>query len=292
MNKTLKILIVAFLLGLILTSCGTYGFRFSNKGKYFKSELAEDFSNYKIRKVGIYVFSNGPEVDGKEYIKRVPGFTFLYTNPFTGRLGYSNDEVGMQREYFPPAICEDSEFKPSKENEIASKAFSENIKSELRAKGYEAEIVSELGHEGEIEYEKVIQNSKSKGFDAAFIVYYSGLKNWTEHGGTEIDRSYGGDGNTRTVATTKVIVSEGYMYLPNAVMSSTESGKILWSTRHYGLLERAHLFNLSGEDYNMVCTKEMLNYGAKDYKEASVKAVEILFRPKYWLKSYVALPGR
>ncbi len=70
-----KLLILILLMS--LSSCGIHGFRLGDKGKYFQSELSEDFFERKIKKIGVYVFSKGATIDGPTHLHSSMGWFFF-----------------------------------------------------------------------------------------------------------------------------------------------------------------------------------------------------------------------
>ena len=167
------------------------------------------------------------------------------------------------------------------------------IKSKLGEYGYRAETITDLGHNGDISVQQCILHARENRYDAAFVVYYSGLSRWTKFAGVTSRTSYDyATGTNTTINTTHVDVFNGYLYLPNATMFSSETGKVLWKNWYYGIYENAHLPNLSGETFTKVANSLIYPMTDEDYFKASTKVIETIFEPTAWPDSFKEFPKR
>ncbi len=205
-------------------------------------------------------------------------------------MSKDKESAGLSKAFFPERITQESVFEPAKSSAGPSFELALNIKRELVSKGYSANAVNDLGHDTRISIKDIISNARQNGFDAAFIVYYSGLDKWTSYSTTTYTPYYAGDGRYRHSKSVIYDVHKGFLYLPNAALIDTKDNSMLWSTQHYGLVEYAKVFNISGQPFNKVVTEAILPYGDKSYLEAAGLAKDMIFKPEFWPRSFIEFP--
>jgi hypothetical protein len=239
--RNLTLVFIVFLL--LLQGCGISGFMLSDRGQYFHTTICENFKEKKIEKIAVFVYSNGKNDEYSTY--------------------------SISKSYYPPKITKELVYNPDSTNSGPSMELALQIVDEFKEKGYYAKDIQELGHHGEIKYKNIIDVAKKQGFDAAFIVYYTGVNKRLFY------YSY----------------NYGYLYLPNAALFSTKNDELLWSTQFYGLVEKAHYLNFSGQGFNTVIMEVVNDFGDVTYPSAAKKAKDVLFKPKYFPKSYIEIPS-
>lgn len=276
---------------------GCTGLKMWEKGDYFQTELSKDYDINKVGKIGIYVYSDGETIDGSDrpfdVAELVEQIVLLPLQLASGSFSFGRSQIGFNTKFYPSSLTKETVMEPDTSNSGPSLELANKLKIKLGEFGYNPEIVTDLGHNGEISVEQCLAHAKENRYDAAFIVYYSGLSRWTKFGGTSTRTAYDyATGYNTTITTTLVDVFNGYLYLPNATMFSTESGEVLWKNWYYGIYEHAHLPNLAGETFTKVADDLIYPLTDDDYFKASTKAVEAMFAPTAWPDSFVELPKR
>lgn len=280
------------LIACVVSACipGCIGFRLWEKGKYFKTDRKEDFDQRGFSKVGIYVFSDGAPRDGKnDPFDAADVISSIISLPVTLMGGGSpvQSTGGVSKGYFPGPIKASSEFEPDTSNTGPSLELAAAVKKQLDDRGYKSEVVSDMPHSGTVTVESCLKDARDKGFDAAFIVNYTGLKSWTKYAGTTTE--YVG---RRTITRTNVQVFEGYLYLPSAAIFDVRKNDEVWQTSYYGIVEHAHTFNFSSEPFTEVVSDVVIANGADTFVAAAPLAAQSLLTPKYWPESYKEVPEK
>ncbi len=283
MKRLFQLSLYIFISAIVFNGCGLQGFRTWYKGKYFNSALAKDFKERDIKKIGVYVFSDGAAKDAKGGSRGFDGFLTNIYKPGFGTKGISKEDVSLDKKYYPEDVTLGSAFNPDTSNSGPSSELAIQIAKKLTAMGYVARDVLGLGHSGTVSLDQCIKDAKSKNYDAAFVVYYSGLDKWPEYSGKEI---------TSSLITTHVTIYDGFLYIPNAALFAVKDGARLWNNSYYGIVENAHFFNISAEPYTKLVHKAIIHNGDETYIKAAPKAVKLLFEPEYWQDSFAPLPIR
>lgn len=280
-----KSYIFIFIFSIILSSCGLPGFRTKDKDKIFHTTLNETFPDKKIDKIGVFVYSNGSAIEGlpKSDFK---GFRFLYQSGFGYSLAKTPEDLTIDRYDFPTKISNESVFNPDSSNSGPSSELASKVVNVLNDKGYSSKEILDLGHNNKIKCEEILARASKLGLDAVFVVYYTGIKKWYKFKGVDVAYGY----QSKTIIS-KIDSYSGFLYLPNAALISTKTGEILWSTQYYGLIQNAHYWNFSGQYFNQVAMDGLYEYGGDSYIEAAAKAADMIFKPKYWKKSFIEFPG-
>ena len=271
-------LLVTLILNLLLNVSCT-GLRIDRMHRYFKTSLVHNFKEQHIKKIGVYVFSNGASKDGTQPVWYDKVFTYLSL----GIVNLSNVDSFDQR-FFPPEIKYSSHFHPSDNLQGASNALAKDISSYLSTDGYAAQNLTKDISIKRPSVSDCLSDAQNKGFDAVFIVYYTGMYRWVKF---ESDNSYS------TINATVDVKSwdefDGFLYLPNAALFDVKTRKRLWSYAYYGLVQQAHIFNFLAP-YNSTCEIAIVNKGGSDYNSSAPLAAKMIFQPQYWPGSYTPLP--
>jgi len=260
-----------------LTGCT--GLRIGRMGRYYKTELAPNYKNVHIKKIGVYVFSNGRAKDGTQ----PPLFRKIL---FVLSLGIINDinVDSFDQRFFPPEIKAGSKFHPSPDLKDASHQLAMQVAAYLTNKGYSVQLENlPDGMKKPMVYD-CISDAAKKGFDAVFIVDYTGMYRWVKFKGSD---SYSTGSASFTVNSYDEYT--GFLYLPNAAMFDIKTGKRVWASSYYGLVQGAHLFNFLAP-YNVTSAVAVVNQGGSNSQNAAENAAKMIFKPKYWPGSFVDLP--
>ena len=276
---------------------GCTGLKMWEKGDYFQSELSSQFDINEVSRVGVYVYSDGDTKDGSDrpfdVAELVEQIVLLPLQLASGSLSFGRPQIGFNTKFYPSRVTVETVMEPDTANAGPSLELANKIQSRLKEYGYTAEVVTDLGHEGEISVQNCILHARDNNYDAAFVVYYAGLSRWTKFAGTTSRRSYDyATGRSTTITTTLVDVLNGYLYLPNVTMFSSETGNVLWKNWYYGIYENAHLPNLSGETFTKVADDLIYPLTDEDYFKAASKALDAIFEPAAWPDSFKEFPKR
>lgn len=289
-------LFIALVISSLLSS-GCTGLKMWEKGDYFQSDVAKDFDVNEVRRVGVYVYSNGEAIDGTsrpfDVTELLEQIVLLPVQLLSGSFTFGGPQIGFTTKFYPSKVTTETVMETDTSNAGPSLELANKIKSKLNEFGYLAETITDLGHDGDISVEQCIVHARENRYDAAFVVYYSGLSRWTKFAGTSTRTTYDYvSGTNTTINTTHVDVFNGYLYLPNTTMFATESGKVLWKNWYYGVYENAHIINLAGEEFTAVANSVIYPMADEDYFKASTKAVETIFAPTAWPDSFTEFPKR
>ncbi|MEO5931618.1 MAG: hypothetical protein ABIR47_16910, partial [Candidatus Kapaibacterium sp.] len=261
-----NIIKVILFVSLCSLTTGCAGLRFWDKGKFYQCELKDNIQTENIRTVGIYVYSNGEAVDGKEPARDaadVIGDVIMFPIKLLA-LGQidagSGTQVGMSKHFFPTKITKSLVLEPDTTNAGPSLELANAVKEEIASRGYNAKVVTDLGHSGKISVDQCLKHAKANGYDAIFVVNYTGLNRWTKYAGTDMVYGY----KTRTEIT-RVNVFDGYLYIPNSALLDATTGETLWSNSYYGLVEKAHLASPGSESFNQAVSNALVDNGDDTY---------------------------
>lgn len=280
----------AAMLAAIVIFPGCSGLKWWQQGRYFKTSVARDFKPADDQRIAVYVFSEGEAIDGTD--RPTDAFDIAETIISVPLMllggGIPNQtQIGISPAFYPDPITASAIFEPDTSNAGPSLELASAIREELNSRGFSAAVVTDLGHSGEIPLKSVLKDAKDKGYEQALVVYYSGLRKWTQYAGTE---TYSRGRNT--VVQTNVNQFNGFLFLPNAALLNTSNGRQLWSSSYYGLVENAHIINFSGEPFVKAVTDRIIVNGADDYMKAAVLAARSLFEPTAWTLGVAPFPGR
>lgn len=291
----MKPLLLLFLVGSIGLS-GCSGMKLWEQGDYFQSELTKEFEVDDMSRIGIYVFSDGESRDGTkkpfDAAELVEQIITLPLQILSGSFTIGMSQYGFSTKFFPPAVTADATFEPDTSNAGPSLELATQIKNELKSWGYNPEVVTDLGHRNEVSVAQCLEHARTKQYDGAFIVCYSGLVRWAEYAGTATTTVSSAVSGSSTVTTQLYNIVNGYLYLPNASFFDAKSGERLWNNWFYGIYENAHVFNVSDEPFTIVSDKVVLTMTDSDYFKAAGKAIGTLFRPLNWPDSFTEFPKR
>ncbi len=279
--KSSKLFIIATVIaGILFNSCSFTGMEVWKKGRYYHTEIADDFSERKIRKIGVYVFSEGGAVDGTQSsltagriisaIMLAPTFWGLF-------LLMPPTATGAQEYFFLDEITNNSEFNPVLDNAGPSLELGIQVSRRLQKIGYKAKVIEELGHKSKVNVDACIDNAKNKKYDAAMIVHYNAIEKWNYYG------------NLASIIFRMTEKNE-FLFVPNAALFDTKTREIIWKSSYYGLVENAHHFNIIGEPFSRPSNKAIMEMNANTYLEAAGKAADVLLNPSYWKGSFKSLP--
>ncbi|MDB5035216.1 MAG: hypothetical protein JWQ98_2457 [Chlorobi bacterium] len=246
-------LISLLLLGGFCTGCT--GLLSTDAGKYFHCERKGDIRTDNIKAVGIYTFSSGP---------------IIYAE-------------GLEPDLYPPEITGTTLLAPDTINTEPSRELARAIKRELELRGYKAPVMSGLGHSKAVNVNNCLADARSKGMDAVFITYYAGISSRWRYA-----RSTGRAPSLETTSTHR----NGYMYLPNSALFDARTGDLLWSNSYYGLVENAHVVNISNEGFIDIVPEALIETGDENFVGAASKAVKNIFTPPLWPDSFREFPVR
>jgi hypothetical protein len=279
------------LVAIMFLGTGCAGLRLWEKGRYFQTELSPGIKPDQIHNIGVYVYSDGEAVNGTEIpfdvFDLIGDILMFPIKLFSTGAHFNSTQVGLNSKFFTDEIRTGESFEPDTSNSGPSLELATAVQSQLKDLGYGAEIVTDLGHSKEISVEDCLAHAKKAGYDAVFIVHYTGMKSWTEFAGTQITEGY-----RSTLITTKIKIHNGYLFIPNAALFDTKSGQRLWATSNYGIVEHAHIPNLSGEPFIMVESSALIYNGDDDYFKAAPKAALMIFSPQMWKESFKEFPKR
>jgi hypothetical protein len=252
--------LIALLIVGTVTSSGCSGLFLWEKGKFYHSEVLDSatLAAKDIRTVGVYAFSDGDPVE----------HTMV---------------IGLSMSDWPSEVSSDASFDPDTSLAGPSLEISNAMVKQLNDRGYNATAVTDLGHNGDITVDQCLKNAQSHGYDGAFIIYYKGIKNWQQETGSSTA------GNITTINLTE---HDGFLYIPNATFFETKTGNQLWKNSYYGLVENAHLPNLSNQSFVKVVEQSMTDNDAGTYIEAAPKAASILLAPSLFPGTTKPFPGK
>lgn len=257
--------------------------------------LQEDFDPKNVRKVGVYVFSEGKQrsavrnsvwstqdaLDVFENIIAIP--IILVSAGGLGVRGYMMNVNKFDQSHYPPRVTRTAEFEPDTANAGPSLELSVKIQKELEERGYKAEVFTDLGHSEDITVKDCLAHARENKMDAAFVVCYRGITSWRKYTGSYIS------GDTRVL---QYKLWKGFLYLPNAGFFNAETEEMIWSNNYYGIVEEAHVMNFADEEFTQVIPEAIIENGGETYFEAAPPALEMIFSPKYWPGSQKPFPSR
>jgi hypothetical protein len=252
--------LLALLSIVTMVSSGCAGLFLWEKGKFYHSEAMDSATVVakNIQSVGVYAFSNGEAIE----------HTMM---------------IGLSMYDWPSEVTASSSFDPDTSLAGPSLEISNVVAKQLNERGYNAKAVSDLGHNGTITVEQCLKDAKAKGYDGAFIIHYSGVKNWQQNLGSTYS------GRTETIHLAE---HDGFLYIPNATFFETKTGDQIWKNSYYGLVENAHLFNFSNQSFVKVVESSMVNNDAGTYIGAAPKAVNVLLEPTLFPGTTKPFPSR
>lgn len=286
-----NLFIIAIVAVASMLSSGCAGLKLWQKGRHFQTSLDPAYAPDSVSKVAVYVFSEGEPIDGKDIpvdaLDVIGSILMLPIKLLSGDFSFGGTQIGLHQSFFPHKVATDLTMEPDMSNAGPSLELANNIREHLAEKGYPATVISTIEHKGEIPMSQVLAHARSEGYDAAFVVYYAGLKSWTEYAGTEVYTR----GRT-TVTQTNVNVYNGFLFLPNAGLFDVNTGKMMWSYSNYGIVQKAHTPNISGEPFVVVSSESLVKKGGDDYFVAAKNAAKLMFDPEHWPQSYIDLPSR
>lgn len=293
---------VALLCLMCLAGC-SMGLRFEQMGRHYKTYVADSIIVRQATKVGVIACSNGGEINGSDISMDVGDVLDVTGNValgllqggivFSTRSGYK----GIYYKYYPDQITPSLEMQTDSITYTISSTIALMARDSLNARGYEASLLENIPRHGSISIQQVTENAKKQGYDAVFIVYYTLLNSWNIHAGTS-EVSVGGswsNGQYRPPSTVRIEIVRPinrYAMVPNAALIDTKKNTVLWSNSYYGLVQNASIPNISQESFNNSVSEPVLKYGDDKASIAIANAMEIVFNPPLWRKSFTPLPSK
>lgn len=254
-----KSFLLVFACALAISGCS--GLAMWQKGHFYHSEVADSSAVSNVHSVGVYVFSDGESEHKSKYnLGFIPG-----------------DWPGAE-------VAKGSTFSPDSSNSGPSLEFANALVKELNERGYNAKAVTDLGHSHEVTLDQCLENAKKAGYDGAFVAYYKGYTSWNT---SDVGRrTYGSNVNVINIT-----IREGFLYLAHGGFFDAKSDQQLWKNSYYGLVENAHMFNLSDEPFVKVISDAVVDNGAEDYMKAAPIAATVLLAPKRWAETTKPFPS-
>ena len=154
-------------------------------------------------------------------------------------------------------------FDPDTSNSGPSLEFANAIATQLGDRGYNAKAATDLGHSREITLADCLKDAKAKGYDGAFVAYYCCFS-----------------------------TSDHFVYFPNGGFFETKTGDQLWKSSYYGMVENAHIINLSGEPFVNIVSSVVTDNGDDTYIKAAPKAAKMLLDPSAFPSTTKPFPGK
>ncbi len=259
-----------FIATALTTLVGCLGTQLHNRGKYFRTTLATDAAIDDIRTIGVYVVSDQAFIDASN----------LY-------------HFGFDSDFFPPEVAPGTVIHPDSLINDESAELASAICEQLRGYGFQASPARDLRTSELVTMDTCLADAANKGYDAAFIVYYRGVRAWTK-----FDReihSYHKVGKDKHYTTFYGVVSHvdsGYLYVPNVAFCRTSTRQSIWTYCYYGLVEQAHDFNFASDPFNITVSEALYPLTDSTYKLAAPKAAASIFSPTYWKGSFKKFPTR
>lgn len=294
MRSSFSLLGVLFLAALLILP-GCSGLKWWQKDDYFQMTLDEDFDPMSVNTVGVFVFSEGEQesavrtsawtkADAVDIVENLISLPLaIVTLGGLGARGLFDHLDMIDPDRYPPRVMNSATFRPDTVNSGPSLELANAIKEELEARGYNAKVVTELGHSGKITTEQCLAYAREHKQDAAFITCYRGINRWQKYEG-----SYSASAD---VIVRKFKLWEGFLYLPNSAFFLSD-GDMLWSNSYYGVVQTAHIPNVSDERLIEVVPEAIIEEGGPTYFEAVEPAIGMIFEPKYWPGSHKPFPSR
>lgn len=276
--------LIAIIITITINSCS--GLRVWDKGKYYKVQYNSSIELPYEPKLGIYVFSDGKPIDGRN--KPFDAFNLIgdiIAFPITilSILSPTNPQIGVHQKHYTNPVTLSSSFYPDTSNSGPSLELALAAQKALDSLGYNSDIILDMGHNKKITTTECLINAQNKNYDLIFIIYYSCLSDW------RLLEGYTHTGNTTII---RYSLNKGFLFIPNAALIDVKRSEIIWSYSYYGLVENAHLINLSQEPFIKIDPKALIPSAAPTYIEAAPKAVELIFNPPLWRKSFISFPSK
>ncbi len=177
---------------------------------------------------------------------------------------------------------------PDTSNTGPSLELALQVREQLNQRGYSGIVMEDLGHSNAITVKECLANAREHKLDAAIVVFYSGLHTWREPNYCPECLDYRSMWRTRVSLFSSL--HHGYLYLPNATIFNPADESTIWSTNYYGVLQEAHLPNLSNEDLASVADLAVLPSADTDYFAAAPKTARLMFDPLFWPGSFKEFP--
>jgi hypothetical protein len=246
MKNFIVLVIVAFVLAL---NAGCSGLAVWQSGHYYHSMAVDSAAVRDVHTVGIYVFSDGEsETKGKYNLGLTPG-----------------DWPGSE-------VVPGATFSPDSSNAGPSLELANALVKELNNRGYNAKAATGLGQSNEVTVEQCMKDAKDAGYDGVLIAYYKGFKSWNTS-----DAGKPAMGSALNVIN--ITIREGFLYITHGGFFEVKTGEELWKNSYYGIVQHAHMFNLSNEPFVSVVNEAVVDNGAEDYLKAAPIAADVLLDP-------------
>jgi hypothetical protein len=248
MKNFIVLVIVAFVLAL---NAGCSGLAVWQSGHYYHSMAVDSVAVRDVHTVGIYVFSDGEsETKGEFNLGLAPG-----------------DWPGSE-------VVPGATFSPDSSNAGPSLELANALVKELNNRGYNAKAATDLGQSNNVTVEQCMKNAKDAGYDGVLIAYYKGFKSWNT---STVSQGVTSMGHAATI--TNITPYKGFLYLTHGGFFDVKTGEELWKNSYYGMVQHAHMFNLSDEPFVSVVNEAVVDNGAEDYLKAAPIAADVLLDP-------------
>lgn len=288
-----KLSLVALMILSVSSLTGCYGLAVGQLGMHYHTEKVDGLDNMKFKKIGVYALSDGKAKSIKDGGVSTfgPGMwlfmfvPFPYTSALLSRQN-TTDSYGFTPSHFPDKVEIPFKLRTDSSNSGTSFELALAMQKQLEERGYTAEAATDAPHKGIVASDAVMAHAKKAGYDAAVVIMYTVFNRWQKLGSIETTTSL----NTR-LTTINVNYTEGYLILPSVALVEVSSGRILWSSAHYGLVSNAHTPNLSNQALSIAVNDVLVEHGRSTYVDAAKVAVERVFNPKHWQGSYKPFPA-